>query len=258
MSGIVWILRWRGVVAWRLLVQRPGAVLGPGLLYGLVLWIVMVAVADATRWGFWVPVALSLLAGIFMAAWLGTGRIVHAARRQAAAYGEVVTARLVLRRPRSRDADAYAAAVDAEMMAANGWTAALRLKATSRMRQSDRLPLDGVLVIADRSTSEPIGWISISKDDLDAGTCELGWSMAPHARNKGYSTEAIGAALDALHRAGYRQITVGTAEGNLPVRRVLERTGATLARTGPHTLPNGSSIPSVWYVHETDAPTLDG
>lgn len=257
MPGIVWLLRWRILVVLRLLVQRPGTVLGPGLLYGFVVWIAMVAVADATRWGFWFPIALSLLAGILMAAWLGSGRIARHARRQAAADEAVVTERLVLRRPRRSDADAFAAAIDAEMMAANGWTASTRWWAIARMSQSDRVPVDYVTVIADRSTSALLGWISVSKADLAAGTCELGWSMAPHARNKGYSSEAIGAAFDALHRAGYAQITVGTAEENLPVRRVLERTGATLIRSSPHTLPNGSTIPGVWYVHRPDAPSPD-
>jgi RimJ/RimL family protein N-acetyltransferase len=254
MSGIIWVLRWRRMVVWQLLTQRPGSILGQGLLFGFVIWIVMVAVADATRSGFWVPVALSMAAGIVIAAWLLSGQVARVARRRAAAHGEITTERFVLRRPRSADADAYAASVDADMMTANGWTAALRVRAISRMRQCDRLPLEDVLVIADRSTAEPLGWISISNADLATGICELGWSMAPHARNKGYSTEAIGAALDALHRAGYRQVSIGTAEGNVPVRRVLDKTGATLTRTGPHTLPDGSSIPSVWYVHEAGTP----
>jgi RimJ/RimL family protein N-acetyltransferase len=60
------------------------------------------------------------------------------------------------------------------------------------MRHSDRLPLAALTVIADRVTDELLGWISLHDIDETAGSCTLGWSMAPDARGKGYGTEASG------------------------------------------------------------------
>jgi RimJ/RimL family protein N-acetyltransferase len=253
-SGALAVLGWRARVASQLLRKRPGSTLGNALVFGVLVWLGLIVTEIARR----SPAAqagLAATAGLVIALWHATGQLLRQTRQRLTAVEPVVTERLVLRGPRSRDSRAYAASLDADMMSANGWTEAMRRGAIAHMQHADRIPLLGRTVIADRVTDELLGWISLHDIDEVAGSCELGWSMGPHARGKGYGTEAVRAALDALHRNGYRRITVGTNEDNRPARRVLERVGAHQISARPHTLPNGATVTSVWYVHP--APAVD-
>lgn len=254
MAGTVAVLRWRAGVA-RLLLRRPSWSLARNaLLFAVVAWLGIV-ILELARQSFAAQVGLALSGGIPVALWSASGPYLRQTRRAAAAIVPVETERLVLRPARSRDSLAYAASLDADMMAANGWPEALRRSSIAHVRHSDRLPVGHLTVIADRTTDELVGWISLHDVDWAAGTCELGWSMAPYARGKGYGTEALRAALDSIHRNGMRRVTIGTKEDNEPVRRVLERIGAQQVGTGPHTLPDGSTVPSVWYVCAAPTPS---
>ena len=243
------VLTGRAQIARQLLRSRPLQMLGQASVFGLVAWFGLV-VLEVARPSPALQVALAITAGVLMAVWHSTGRLLKAARRQAATTEPVVTERLVLRPPRPGDAPAYAACMDADMMAANGWTEATRRKAITRMHHVNRLPLLDVTVIADRVTDNLLGSISIHQIDRAAGSCEMGWFMAPHARGQGYGSEALRAALAAMHQKGFRRITIGTNVDNGPARRVLERVGAAQVGTKPHTLPNGETVASIWYAHE--------
>lgn len=166
----------------------------------------------------------------------------------------IETERLALRRPCPEDVSAFAATIDAEVIEANGWaetTVQDMLRLLGR-----RLPWPGQarILVTDRLTGEIIG--SISSEPVIAGTpaCHLGWWMRSAERGRGYGTEALRAVFPAIHGAGVPEIIVGTMPGNSAVRRVLEKLGATERATLPHKLPNGATVPSVWYVH-TDSRT---
>jgi RimJ/RimL family protein N-acetyltransferase len=252
-SGTLAVLRWRTNVARQLLHKPTRAIVGRALLFAFAVWpgLLITEVARPSPAG---QVGLAVTCGILIAVWSASGQLLRQRRRTTAAIDPVSTQRLVLRPPRSRDSWAYAASLDADMMAANGWPEALRRRSIANMRHVDRVPLGHMTVIADRVTDELVGWISLSNVDRAAGSCELGWSMAPHARGQGYGTEAIRAALDSIHRHGVRRVMIGTKEDNRPVRRVLERIGAQQIRTGLHTLPNGATVPSVWYACDAPLP----
>jgi RimJ/RimL family protein N-acetyltransferase len=249
MLGVLTLLSWRVKAALAMPRQRPLPTLGNAAVFGSCLWLAALFTEVGRRTP-GLQVVLAMAGGVGVALWSSTSRVLKEVRRHAAAREPLVTERLALRAPRATDGPAYANSLDAQMMAANGWTEALRRSAIIHMNHVDRLPMPAMTVIADRVTDEPVGWISVSGIDRADGSCELGWSMAPHARGKGYGTEAIRAALASLHGNGFRRITIGTNEDNGPARRVLERVGAVQVRTGPHTLPNGESVSSVWYADE--------
>jgi RimJ/RimL family protein N-acetyltransferase len=246
MSGTLAVLRWRTNVARQLLLKPTWAIVGQALLFAFVVWLglLITEVARPSPAG---QVGLAVTCGVLIAVCSASGQLLRRIRRTSAAIDPVATQRLVLRPPRSRDSLAYAASLDGEMMVANGWVEAMRRTSIANMRHVDRVPLPNVTVIADRVSDELVGWISLSNVDRAASSCELGWSMAPHARGQGYGTEALRAAVDSIHLNGVRRVIIGTKEENRPVRRVLERIGAQQIRTALHTLPDGATVPTVWY-----------
>jgi RimJ/RimL family protein N-acetyltransferase len=254
LSGTLAVLRWRTIVARRLLWKPTWAIGGKAALFAFVVWpgLLITELARHSPAG---QVALAVIGGILIAVWSTSGQLLRQTRLAPAAIHPVSTERLVLRPPCTRDSRAYAASLDGAMMAANGWPESMRRWSITIMRHADRVPLRNMTVIADRVTDELVGWISLSNVDRAGGSCELGWTMAPHARGKGYGTEAIRAALDSIHRHVVRRVVIGTKEDNLPVRRVMERIGAQQIRTGLHTLPNGQTVPTVWYVCDAPLPS---
>ena len=256
MSGMLAVLRWR-VVATRQLwsVRRRQMLLNSLVLAGLA-WFT-VAFFIVMWWRFssaWTVAAIAsvvaLCFGIFTASWWGSSAALNQLRSSTGS-GEVLTDRLRLRAPRSSDRQAYAASLDPTMMAANGWPEKLRRRAIAAVKHADRLPARHLTVIADRRTDEALGWITHTI--TGAASCEMGWTIASHARGRGYGTEAVRAAVAAANRKGLRHVTMGTGVDNEPARRLIERVGGLVTRTGPHTLPNGATIESVWY--SLDAPT---
>lgn len=54
---------------------------------------------------------------------------------------------------------------------------------------------------------------------------ELGWVLHPAYHNRGYATEAVGAAMDDLFARGYTRIDAGAFEENTASIRVMEKCG---------------------------------
>ena len=254
MTGAFVMFRWRIHAARQFMVAAPRQVLDAASAYAALTWAGMAAFSMAmdvaSRWALAWQAVVAVPLGLALGLWRLTGRLLDEHRRLAAAARPVLTERLVLRQARSADADDYAAAADEEMMAANGWSEATKGAAVWRVRHADILPSWDLTIIADRVTSEFIGWMVVSKIDSGADSCELGWSLAPQARGKGYATEAVAAAVSALHQSGFRRVVTGTNEQNHAARRVLEKTGAVFVESRTHTLPNGSAVPSLWYAYE--------
>ena len=155
------------------------------------------------------------------------------------------TARLVLRPVEAADAEAAMASLDEEAMTSNGWTA------VTRAGWERVLVLDGVGaahgdVAICRHDGTFVGLITV-RCPVGRGW-EVGWWLAPDERRKGYGTEAIGELVDHLHARGIPAVRVGTSADNVAVQKVMARLGAVEDERVPHTLPDGSTIDSIWYV----------
>ena len=67
----------------------------------------------------------------------------------------------------------------------------------------------------------------INDTEITGSTLELGWVVHPDHHNRGYCTEAVTAALQALLAQGYTQITAGAFPTNLASLRVMQKCGMT-------------------------------
>lgn len=68
-----------------------------------------------------------------------------------------------------------------------------------------------------------IGWIN--EVERSGDRIEIGWVIHPAHQNRGYATEAVRAAKDALLRKGFQSVIAGAFEDNLPSLRVMEKAG---------------------------------
>lgn len=68
---------------------------------------------------------------------------------------------------------------------------------------------------------EIIGFINEVEKNLD--TIELGYFISPKFWNKGYATEALGAAIKELFKMGYNHVKCAYFEGNNASKRVMEK-----------------------------------
>lgn len=172
------------------------------------------------------------------------------------AFERIETERLVLRWLTPADAEPFAATIDASVIETNGWTdehvrVTLAQMAAGRRHRRRRLAR---AAMTDRAAGVVLGCIVAGRANVTERSCELGWWTGPHARGRGYATEAAAAVISALHAAGVRRVWIGTSVENTAVQRTAVRTGARLVRDGPHQLPNGVVVPSLWYAHDAQRP----
>jgi RimJ/RimL family protein N-acetyltransferase len=251
-------LRWRIRLAWAVLRRTPGRWVPVFCGYWFVLWlVVLLALGDGSPGGMLAAAGLGFVLAGIVAVWRWSALALAGARTLAHpiqdALGVIDTERLVLRRPTRGDAAAFGATVDATSIAANGWTRKQARQATGLMRLGIGDTNGAALLVTDRSTGTVLGRVTIRVPHGDLDHWELGWSMGPTFRGRGYGTEAVGATFAALHALGVPRIVVGTATDNVGVHRVLDKLGAHHLGTGPHQLPDGTTIVTDWFAH--DAPT---
>jgi signal peptidase I len=103
------------------------------------------------------------------------------------------------------------------------------LPAHRALRDAD-LPF-GVWVIVERATNTVVGDIGFHGPPDASGTAEIGYSVVPSRRRRGYATEAARTLVDwALRQPRVRRLVAGCLPDNLPSIRTLERLG--FARDG--------------------------
>jgi ribosomal-protein-alanine N-acetyltransferase len=84
----------------------------------------------------------------------------------------------------------------------------------------------GVWVIVERASRTVVGDIGFIGPPGEDGSVEIGYSVIPDRRGRGYATEAAGRLVDwALRQPGVDAVVAGCDRGNAPSIRVLERTG---------------------------------
>jgi ribosomal-protein-alanine N-acetyltransferase len=89
----------------------------------------------------------------------------------------------------------------------------------------------GVWVIIERDTATVVGDIGFMGPPGLDGSIEVGYSVIPDRRGRGYATEAARAIVDwALRQPGVRMVVAGCDKDNVPSVRTLERIG--FSRTG--------------------------
>jgi RimJ/RimL family protein N-acetyltransferase len=143
----------------------------------------------------------------------------------------IVADRLVVAEFGPRDAATVKALVEA------GDYTALPPEAPSRPSEVDRWLADGVhrhrregagvhLMIAERSSGELVGAISLFKTDWEARSSEVGYGVRPDRRGRGYASEAVVAvARWALTEGGMQRIQLCAVTDNRPSLRVAEKAG---------------------------------
>jgi RimJ/RimL family protein N-acetyltransferase len=171
-------------------------------------------------------------------------------------FRTISTARLVMRRWRDGDRDAYAAMnADPEVM--RYFPATLdRAASDASIDRMERL-FDrqgfGLWALEVASTAEFIGFTGLNpmpEGIPGAGGIEVGWRLARHAWHHGYATEAGAAAVD----VGFREIGLDriwsiTAVLNRPSQAVMQRLGMTPYGLFDHpALPAGHQLrPHIAY-----------
>ncbi|HEY3765402.1 MAG TPA: GNAT family N-acetyltransferase [Gaiellales bacterium] len=89
----------------------------------------------------------------------------------------------------------------------------------------------GVWVMIERRSGSVVGDVGFHAPPDDAGTIEVGYSVIPSRRRRGYATEAAAALVGwARSEPSIHVIVAGCDAGNLPSIRTLERIG--FHRTG--------------------------
>jgi RimJ/RimL family protein N-acetyltransferase len=84
----------------------------------------------------------------------------------------------------------------------------------------------GVYQLIRRTDSLVLGDIGFHSPPDRAGMVTVGYGLAPAARGHGYATEALRGIIDwALAQPAVRRVEADTAHGNIPSRRVMERSG---------------------------------
>jgi RimJ/RimL family protein N-acetyltransferase len=166
-------------------------------------------------------------------------------RVNAALVARLETDRLLIRPARPADADAVREVTDDEVVQRNGWRPGAVDDLVDTVRAGGRI---GLWVICDRTTDAVLGMIQVDHVREREGRCELGFSLGPRARGRGYGTEAVQAVAARLHAAGLDFVEVGCSADNFGVQRVMEKVGAEEIRQGVARLPDGTETQGVWYV----------
>ena len=250
---------WRVRAAWKVAGTSPRRALSWIGLYTLLATMVLsVPFGGGSSRGVALALPVALVVTYGVAVWRWSGKIRSVPRPLLDALDGIETDRLVLRRPARRDASAYAATVDSVAMEANGSTEAHLQRRLRQMKLDLAAPCRAELLVTDKATGAVLGDVTVHRRHHDPRTCDLGWSMGPGQRGKGYGTEALRAAFPVIHAVGIRRIVVGTAPDNTAVRRVLEKLGAHQIENRPHQLPNGTTIESVRFAHDAVDTPLRG
>lgn len=89
----------------------------------------------------------------------------------------------------------------------------------------------GVWVMIERNSGRAVGDIGFHGPPDESGTIEIGYSVTPSCRRRGYATEAANAIVEwARSQPGIHDVVAGCDPNNLPSIRTLERAG--FQRTG--------------------------
>jgi RimJ/RimL family protein N-acetyltransferase len=160
---------------------------------------------------------------------------------------ELVTERLILRRPNDGDVDAIVSIV-------GNWEVARRLAriphpygpADARFFLERVVPAEWVWAVTLQGSDEMVGAIGLTPEE-GMDTAELGYWLSPHHWGRGITTEAARAVVSfGFDTLGLSYVTSDYFEGNSPSGRVLEKLGfIESGRAMRPCLATGCDVPSV-------------
>ncbi|WP_068055104.1 GNAT family N-acetyltransferase [Nocardia xishanensis] len=221
----------------------------PAALIGYAVWPGLPSTATELIVVVWL---LLMVATVLVAGWLWAWRVSEVAKKESSARYDVLrdieTSRLTLRRPAPKDAVSLEATIDDAMLDGNGWT--VRHGRALIKAIGGGHPTPGLLVFESRSDASVIGGATVHPTGDETSSRSIGWWIGPSYRGAGYASEAVAALVDAIHDAGYTNVEIGTKESNLAVQRICDKIGATVVDRRPQPLPNGSTVPGIWYEHQ--------
>ena len=133
---------------------------------------------------------------------------------------------VLLRPPEERDVDALVAGAGGDGSFGPGGDEA-RARVLGHIERRPTLEDGGFLGLVVEAGGEPVGDIQARapKHGFPPGVCEIGITLFPAARGKGYGLEAVRLFTEHLLDAGWPRVQASTAIGNAAMRRVLERCG---------------------------------
>lgn len=146
------------------------------------------------------------------------------------------TDRLVLRRFREQDAEAFAAyRSDPEVARHQSWSAPYPLEAARAfVAEMSGAPADVPgewfqVAVSLTEQGPPVGDVAFSPREHEPRIVEIGFTVAPGFQGRGFGTEAVTALLDVLFgRLGKHRVTASCDLRNTASRRLLERVGMRL------------------------------
>ncbi len=148
------------------------------------------------------------------------------------AFTEIRTARLVLRRSQSRDAEAISAyRSDPDVHVHQGWHKTdpdhVRGEIEEMLRRAPGEPGGWVqFSVETLDTADLVGDVGLCPDRDDAGVMLVGYTMAPVHQGRGYATEAIDALVDYAFTTLDADVARAYADaGNVASVRVAEKVG---------------------------------
>ena len=93
-----------------------------------------------------------------------------------------------------------------------------------------------------------IGWLNDT--EICGDSMELGWVIHPDYWGKGYATEAVRAAVKALHGEGFRCVYAGALTENPASLRVMQKAGMTLMDKTEDLEYRGKTHHCIFYASE--------
>lgn len=144
---------------------------------------------------------------------------------------QIRTARLDLRplKPEAAAALPQQRDLAAELIAArlpDDWPAPDLLDVLPMQAAAGELACFGVWVVIEHDSNTVIGDIGFFGPPTSDATVEVGYSIIPARRRRGYATEAGSALINwALEQRGIESVVAGCDPENLPSTRTLERLG---------------------------------
>jgi RimJ/RimL family protein N-acetyltransferase len=161
--------------------------------------------------------------------------------------------RLILRPLELGDLDAFLASIDDEVLRRQGFAPdtmeQYRIGFAQFVNQSYQgRPCN--LAVHDRETNEFFGCYELYDFAPAGASAHLGWWLGAAARGRGMGFESLGLALHYAHTdVGIPRVIMGTTRDNARAVAQIERAGAVFTHEAPHTLPNGETIPAIWFEH---------
>ena len=174
-------------------------------------------------------------------------------------FTEIRTDRLVIRRFRPGDVDAFAAyRSDPDVARYQSWDVYAPAQAQAFVAEMAALQpgMPGEwfqFAVADPTTDELLGDTAVCVDADDPSHAELGFTFAPAHQGKGFATEAVRATIDyTVGVLGVRVVVGVTDARNAPSIALLERIGMTLVSTA-HVMFKGEGCDEHTYELRRDA-----